>query len=85
MKKAMEYPENESVWIHHKCGLYQVICVARNTETGVDEVIYKKLLDDMKDKPEIQIFARPVNMWNDIVQDEFGKYPIRRFSKVNSI
>jgi hypothetical protein len=74
--RTVVYPEENSCWVHNKTGeQYKVLCVARNTETGVDEVIYRNSFG--------KSFARPVNMWEDYVvnPNDLDEY-MQRFSRV---
>ena len=60
--KRIIYPEPGSIWVHYKNHKrYHVVCVARNTETGVDEVIYEEM------GVSGSTWARPVGMWKDLV------------------
>ncbi len=70
MSRTLVYPSPDSVWEHYKGGWYRVICVARDTEDGVDRVIYSPLgVSDV-------FFARPVTMWDDPVEvPEQGSVP----------
>ena len=47
---------------HFKGGEYEVICVARNSETCEDMVVYKALYG------EGEIWVRPLSMWNETLQ-----------------
>ncbi|MDR1697155.1 MAG: DUF1653 domain-containing protein [Rickettsiales bacterium] len=47
---------------HYKGGEYEVIALARHSETGDDLVIYRALSDG-------KIWARPAAMWNESVGD----------------
>jgi hypothetical protein len=67
-------------YIHFKGNEYEIICVAKNTETDEDMVVYKALYG------EGQIYARPLSMFISPVDKE--KYPDvkqeMRFEKVPS-
>ena len=51
---------------HFKGHIYKVICIAKNTETLEDEVVYEHL--DTK-----ETWVRPLSMFNSLVDKE--KYP----------
>ncbi len=50
------YPEIGPIYEHYKGGRYQVISLAKHTETEEVLVIYKSLLFG-------SIYARPLSMW----------------------
>ena len=52
---------------HFKGGVYRILCIARDTESGCDLVIYQN--EEEKDK----IWARPKDMFVSTVDRE--KYP----------
>lgn len=54
------------VYHHFKGNNYQVICIAKNSETEEDMVVYKSLKDD-------SIWVRPYEMFNSLVDTK--KYP----------
>ena len=56
------------VYKHFKGGFYQVINIAKHTETGEMLVIYRQLADETG-----TIYARPYDMFNSKVDKE--KYP----------
>ena len=56
-KITYEVPKEGEVYKHFKGNFYEVICVARHTETSEDFVIYKSL-----NKPQ-KTWARPLSMW----------------------
>lgn len=49
---------------HFKGGMYQVIAVAKHTETLEDVVVYRALYGEGK------IWVRPVSMWNETVEKD---------------
>ena len=59
---------------HFKGNLYEVLTVAKNSETLEDMVVYKALYG------EGQVWCRPVSMWNDIVEKDGKSYT--RFTKI---
>ena len=67
------------VYKHFKGHIVKVICIAKNTETMEEEVIYFH----MKNK---EYWARPLTMFNSLVDKE--KYPdvkqTYRFEKIDS-
>ena len=60
---------------HFKGGIYEVICIAKNTETLADEVVYRDVTT-----PEL-IWVRPLEMWSESVVHD-GK-TVLRFSKIS--
>lgn len=57
---------------HFKGGEYEVLGVARHSETEEPLVIYRALYG------EGALWARPVSMWNDVV--EYGGERVPRFT-----
>lgn len=47
---------------HYKGNLYQIIALAKHSETLDEMIIYKSLKDGA-------VWARPKSMWNDVVDD----------------
>ncbi len=60
---------------HFKGGEYEVLYIAKHSETLEEMVIYKALYGDGG------IWARPAYMWNDIVIHNGKEY--RRFTKID--
>ncbi len=54
---------------HFKGGLYEVIGIARHSETLEELVIYKSLKDQ-------SLWVRPLSMWNERIEKE-GKIYVR--------
>lgn len=70
---------------HYKGGLYQIVTVAVHTETDENMVVYQALYGDYK------VFARPLKMFLETVEDEAGNVVPRfvredkSFEKISSI
>jgi hypothetical protein len=63
---------------HYKGGEYEVIGVARHSETGEELVVYRQLYQS--DYPKDTLWARPKEMFLEEVEIEGEKVP--RFSRV---
>ena len=59
---------------HFKGGEYEVLCVAKHSETEEKMVVYRALYG------EGEIWTRPLSMWNDEVEKDGEIY--RRFTRV---
>ncbi|MGI6031689.1 MAG: DUF1653 domain-containing protein [Eubacteriales bacterium] len=57
---------------HFKGGEYEVLCVARHSETEEPMVVYRALYG------EGQVWVRPLTMWSEVV--EWNGERIRRFT-----
>lgn len=57
---------------HFKGGEYEVLFVAKNSETLEDMVVYRALYGDRK------IWVRPASMWNDTIEKNGAIY--KRFT-----
>lgn len=71
-----KYPEPGKLYDHYKGGRYQVITLAKHSETGDDLVIYKSLHFG-------SIHARPLQMWFENVTNE-QKQNVPRFQLYES-
>ncbi len=60
------------IYRHFRGGIYEVICLAKDSETLGETVVYKNLLDEEK------IWVRPASMWFDAV--EYGGKVQTRFT-----
>lgn len=60
---------------HFKGGLYEIVCIAKNSETLEDTVIYRSLTEPEK------IWARPLSMWDETVERDGITY--KRFTKLD--
>ena len=59
---------------HYKGNEYEVISMARHTETLEELVVYRALYG------KGEIWARPASMWNEIVEKDGQK--MKRFEKI---
>lgn len=59
---------------HFKGNEYEVICIARHSETGEPMVVYKALYDDGG------IWVRPASMWDETVKRDGKTY--KRFTYI---
>ncbi len=60
---------------HFKGNEYEVICIAKNSETLEDMVVYRALYG------EGGLWVRPASMWNETVERDGKVY--KRFTLVN--
>ena len=59
---------------HFKGNKYQVIAIAKHSETLEDMVVYQALYDNN------DIWVRPATMWDELV--EVGDKRVKRFAKI---
>ena len=72
MKYSDDRPDiRPGIYRHFKGGMYQVVGVATNSETGEYMVVYRALYG------EKGLWVRPVSMWNETVKKD-GK-TVKRF------
>jgi hypothetical protein len=70
------YPNLDYIYTHYKGGKYQVITLAKHSETGEDMVVYKSLLFG-------SVYVRPLAMWFDIITNvKHPKYKHRPLGDV---
>lgn len=62
---------------HFKGNEYEVLFVAKNSETLEDMVVYRALYGDRG------VWVRPASMWNEIVERDGRVY--RRFTRIADI
>ena len=73
-KEFVKYPEIGRIYNHYKGGKYEVITLAKHSETDETLVIYKSLHFG-------SIHARPLKMWFEVIQkSDATNYEIVRFS-----
>jgi hypothetical protein len=66
----VKYPEIGKQYIHYKGGRYEVLTLAKHTETDEVLVIYKSLHFG-------SVHARPLSMWFDTVTLENGVLDVK--------
>lgn len=66
------YPEIGKIYRHYKGGKYEVLTLAKHSETNQDLVIYKSLHFG-------SIHARPLKSWNESVMNSQSGNRIQRF------
>lgn len=71
-KEFKRYPEIGRVYDHYKGGKYQVLTLAKHSETDEDEVVYRSLIFG-------SVYTRPLRMWFEEVENHEGK-KVSRFS-----
>lgn len=76
MAEHKTYPEIGGIYYHYKGGKYEVIIMAKHSETDEDLVIYKSLHFG-------SFHARPLSMWFDMVTDS-NHNRVSRFQIVKS-
>ena len=72
----MTHIEIGAVYRHYKGNYYQVICIARHSETLEDLVVYQKLYEDFS------FWVRPKKIFLEKVQ--IGNKKVSRFQKINN-
>ncbi|MEK7593801.1 MAG: DUF1653 domain-containing protein [Patescibacteria group bacterium] len=63
---------------HYKGDFYQVLNVARHSETGGDYVVYQALYDDPELGPK-PLFVRPLSMFTETVSWQNSTVPRFKF------
>ena len=66
----------KGIYRHYKGNLYEVIGIAKHSETLEEMVVYKALYG------EGGLWVRPAKMWNDIM--ELPEKAVKRFEPVES-
>ena len=56
-------------WRHFKGGEYDVIAIAKHSETEEDMVVYRARYGDR------DVWVRPASMWNETVQRDGKEFP----------
>jgi len=72
-----KYPE-KGRYRHFKGGEYELLMIARNSETEEPMVIYRALYDAPEDR---KIWARPLSMWEEPVEKDGVTVP--RFRRID--
>ena len=66
----------KGIYRHYKGNLYEVIGIAKHSETLEEMVVYKALYGDGG------LWVRPAKMWNEII--ELPQKSVKRFEPVES-
>ena len=66
--------EKGAAYRHYKGNVYQVVAVAKHSETLEELVIYKDINDESK------VWARPASMWDETVIKDGSS--VKRFEKI---
>lgn len=66
----------EGKYCHFKGGIYEVVCVAKHSETLEEMVVYRNVSEPQK------VWVRPLSMWNEMVEHD-GK-TVNRFTKIEA-
>ena len=65
---------------HFKGNVYEVIAIAKHSETEEEMVIYKSLGDEKTSDRGVGIWVRPMNMWTEMITRDGKTFP--RFEKI---
>ncbi len=63
----------KGIYQHYKGNKYQLLCVARHSETLEDMVVYKALYGDG------DVWVRPAKMWDEMVEKDGNFVPRFKF------
>lgn len=61
-EEYVSYPQLNRLYRHYKGGLYEVLHLAKHSETDETMVVYKSILFG-------SYHVRPLSMWNDIIRE----------------
>jgi hypothetical protein len=67
------YPLPNEIWNHYKGGVYEIVSLAKHTETEESMVVYRSV-------PFGTVYVRPLKMWEENVEGINGK-TVARFQK----
>ena len=65
----MNTPIKLGKYRHFKGNEYEVLSIAKHSETGEDMVVYRALYGDN------QVWVRPARMWNEMVERDGKTFP----------
>jgi hypothetical protein len=71
----MKYPEPNRNYRHYKGGLYRVLFLSKQTETGEVLVNYQSLLFG-------SYFSRPLDSWNSLTDDSEVRFTLIEDEKI---
>lgn len=70
----VRYPKVGKKYSHYKGGLYEVLTLAKHSETDEILVIYKSILFG-------SVHARPLSMWFDVIHTSSSGMETERFTE----
>lgn len=72
------YPIPGEWYQHFKGGIYEIVTLAKHSESDEDHVVYKSI-------PFGGVYVRPLSMWNEVIKKNTYGPDIYRFAKIPKI